>query len=656
MCFSVGIIQAPKQAIKRDQLAALHEGAQAMAHRARDGNGFYQTENIAIINGRLAFQDTSAQAALPRQNQDASVCLAFSGEITNFQELRERHLAKQPIPSRADSDVFLQMYEQEGIACLQRFTGMFAGCIVDNRKQRAYLFRDFYGITPLFYASDSHQQSSKPTILFSSEIKGLLAFPQVSRQLNRQAIYDLFTLAYIPGAQTPFQDIHELEAARYLEIDLHTMQSSLHEYYCLPAKTRSKKGCSPKQIIRNSRELLFQSVQRNLISDAPLGIALSGGVDSTGILAIASRLTSKPLSTFSLRIEGQGFDESKYQKIAVDAFSTTHQEVTVTLHEVEALLEKHLAYIDEPYGHGAAIPTYALAQTASEQVKGLLSGEGGDEVFAAYDTYSAWKVRRLYRQSTPAWMRTFLRKKAEQLPVQLGRLSLDFKTKRFLAGSELPPVESHLYWRHVLPDSLKQRLFLGEEYQKTSTRFSDYFTALDEVDELNRLSYVDIKNFFVGDLMVKNDRMVFAHSLEGRYPYMDRELVDYVLQLPADLRFKGFSRRWLQKQILQDLIPAPILKRKKVGLEMPYAQWLLNPNSSMAKRYFTRDNIGFSGLFQVEVFFELYEQHKRGQHDWGRFLWTMLLFLVWQKQYVQTDTHKQWRNEASARKPTSTFI
>jgi asparagine synthase (glutamine-hydrolysing) len=620
MCGIAGIIKLDGD-LDQDEKSWLSPMMKNLIHRGPDQSGRNENGQVLLGNLRLKLMDLSEAASLPMKDESENVILAFNGEISNFVELEEKFnlRKKYHFKSQSDTEVLLYLYKELGISCLEHLSGMFAFILHDKTLNKIFVVRDFFGINPVFYASHNL------TWLISSEIKAIKELNIINNDINIQAIYDLYTLAYIPGEQTPYQHIKELKPGHYLEFDLNQSSVGEVQYFKLAFK---KKEWSEKKAIESTRETLLLSTERHLRSDAPIGAMCSGGIDTSSLIGMVKHLgKSADFHTFSLSIQDLAFDESAYQKIMVEYAGTNHHQINVDLNDIIENFYTHLAFMDEPYGHGAALPTFLLAKKAKNHVKALLSGEGGDELFNAYETHGAQYWRKHY-QKIPSWIQKTVSSFAHALPVSMEKLSLDFKLKRFCEGAILPIEESHLYWRHVLKDHWKEQLFKNP-YQSTYRLSRELFAENQHLDDYSQLSSWDIEYFFYGDLMVKNDRMCMAHSVESRFPYMDRIVTDLVLSIPSEYKMKGSRRRHLQKEAMKPFLPKRIYERDGFGLELPYNKWFLGPLKSLYAPYFNKDFFEHLPFLKWSTFESLFKAHQEKRVDVGRFLWTTLILCAW---------------------------
>ena len=605
----------------------------ALRHRGPDQAGIHCEERAVLGNSRLRIIDLSPQADLPMASEDRGVWLAYNGMVTNFRELKVKYGLKTR--GASDSEVVLRLYEKLGARLVGELSGMFAFCILDQPGQKALLVRDGYGLRPVFYAVQDG------ILYFASELKALLEVPGLGSELDHEALWHYLSLGYIPGRRTPFRDIRELPGGHLLEVDLKTGAWSERRHYKIdyrPDDTLDERECALEV-----RRLLRASVERNLHADAPVGLTLSGGVDTSSLLALAKELgVSSRLHTYSLRMTEPSFDESRFQKIMVDFARPIHHEISVRPQDIAETLLSCVAHLDEPTANGAAIPTFLLAREAGRQVRVLLSGEGGDELFNAYETHRAYNARRLYRALVPSWARGALRELAGALPVSHRKLSFDFLSKRFTEGAEKSVPAAHFYWRHALSDREKTRLWRGVPGPETSGLFQDLYDRLDFADPLDRLSFIDLEYYFIDDLMVKNDRMIAAHSLEGRFPLMDRALVDFVSRTPSRFRLKGLSGRRLQKRAMEGLLPPAIAARQNMGLELPHSRWFFSELRPLAERYFNREAVERSGLLDYEGVKGLWQEHLARRKDNGRALWCILNFQAWYDLFVHERSYRRY--------------
>ncbi|MCU0917175.1 MAG: asparagine synthase (glutamine-hydrolyzing) [Planctomycetes bacterium] len=612
----------------------LERMAASLRHRGPEASGFHRDPACRLAHRRLSIIDLSAAGRQPMANEDGTVWLACNGEIYNFRDLRTQFGldGKHCFRSRTDTEVLLHLYEEKGIDCVKQLNGMYAFALWDTRTRTLYLARDPFGVKPLFYLRHGG------AFYFGSEIKALLAVPGFQPRPSLEALHHFLAFDYVPGALTAFEGISELRPGHVMSLGPTDGEPRLERFYDLEYEIDAHLG--ETQAVERSRALLTQAVQRQLVADVPVGVMLSGGIDSSALTALMARVRGDAdFHTFSLAFDEPSFDESSYARLVARHIGTKHHEIRVTPRQVQDLLPTCLGCIDEPYADGSAIPTYLLAQCARQFVTVLLSGEGGDEFFAGYDTHAAYRVRQLYRRIPPGLRQGLIRPLVDRLPVSHRRLSLDFKAKRFVRGAELDIPQSHFYWRVVLSEEAK-RLVLAEpqrfqQYAPSHQFFSDAYARCEAQDTLNRLLYIDCSYHLPDDLMIKNDRMTMAHSLEARVPFTDTDLVTFLATVPVAYKMPGLRRKHLLRSALKGLLPDAVLKKKKLGLEMPYSRWLRAELRGVGEAVLSDSRLRATGIFNPAGVRKLWDEHQALHTDHGRALWGLINYLLWHELYIE---------------------
>ncbi len=648
MCgFAGGLLLNPQQFHSSGLLERM--GA-VLAHRGPDDNGSVIQGPCGFVHRRLSIIDLSRSGHQPMSNEDESIWIAYNGEVYNFRELRRQynldadgHIFK----SGTDTEVLIHLYETLGEDFLKELNGMYSLALWDGRKGKLILARDPFGIKPLFYTTTGEG------FWFASEIKALLEVDGVERKPSLEALYHFLSYDYVPDALTPFENIHELLPGRAISIDRESGKRK--EWRFFDFDYTEDKTISSEFALVHSRELLEKAVERTLISDVPVGVMLSGGMDSSALTALMAKARGdSDFHTFSLGFEDKSFDESDYAEIVAEAVGTHHHRIIVTPDRVAGLLPRYLAHIDEPYGDGSAIPTWLLAEKASSLVTVLLSGEAGDEVYSGYDTHAAFKARKLYRKTVPGFIRqSLIRNLVRRLPVSHKKLSFEFKAKRFTEGAELDMPASHFFWRVVLSDDARREVLRNPErfdgFHDSSQFFSDIFEACKTDSDLNRLLCIDTSCHLPHDLMIKNDRMTMAHSIEARVPFTDVELFRFLAKVPAKLKFPGMQKKYLLRNSMKGILPDCIIKKKKVGLEMPYSKWIREELKEITMEYLSPTRLNATGLFNAEGVQKLWMQHDRQEKDHGRALWGILNYMMWYEMYISTSDYKSYINPGVVR-------
>lgn len=634
MCGIAGVVgldqpldEADRRTVGR-MLARLH-------HRGPDHTAQCDDGRVCFGHTRLRLIDPSPAADQPMRNDDDTCWLTYNGEVTNFRELEAKHRLRERyrFRSASDTETVLRLWESLGAAAPAEFSGQYAFALYDRRRRTVRLVRDPFGQRPLFYAQLPHR------LYFASEIKALLAVPGLTRQLNPEGLYHYFALGYLPDEHTPFAAIRELPGGGALEIAVDSGTLTRHPPAGLDWRLNDR--ISYPEAVAGVRDRLADAVRRNLIADAPVGLTLSGGLDSSGLLALAhAQGASRGLHAFSLTFDEPDFDESRQQQVMVSRTGVAWHPVRVTPAAAHGVLRDHLLCLDEPTGNGGVIPSLLLARAAAPYVRALLSGEGGDEIFGGYATHGAAALRTLYRRWLPGPARAALRALCARLPESDQRLNLPFLLRRFTTGAELDPAAAHIHWRHALTDAQQRACLPGwHDVPPTADLFRARFAASAGRDDLTRLTRLDLELYLFGDLMPKNDRTMMACSIEARFPYLDLPLVAFAAALPAayKVRRAGFSRRRVQKRALAPLLPRSILRHRKLGLELPYARWFRGPWRALGEEYFSPGRLARPGIFATAAVGQLWAEHQRGRADHGRALWTIFTFLLWHELFVESD-------------------
>ncbi len=632
MCGIAGILR-PRGTELQDDASLLERMTDVLRHRGPNDRGTWQNEHISLGHRRLSIIDLSALGRQPMANEDGSLQITFNGEIYNFRELKQKYrLAEKGhvFRSKTDTEVMLHLYEELGTRMFAELNGMFAFALWDGNRKQLHLVRDPFGVKPLFYAWH------RGKVYFGSEIKSILQVADFPRKVDLQALHDFLTFDYIPGAQTAFEGIKEVPPGHAMTIGL---DGRVQEERFWEPSYNEDDSITEAQAIAASRDLLDQAVHRQLVADVPIGVLLSGGMDSSTVVALMQRHTDEPIHTYSVGFEDQSFNELPAARIMAEQFRTIHREVIVTPQLVREMLPRYLDYIDEPYADGSAIPTYYVCQLAKDEVVVVLSGEGGDEAFSGYETHAAYKVSRWFR-TIPRFIRNgIIRPLVNCLPVSHKKLSLEFKLKRFLGGQDLEPAQAHLWWRIVLNETQKRELYSPQvlerlQAQPSDRHFVETFKRARGRDVLNRLLYLDTSVFLPDDLMIKNDRMSMAHSLEARVPMTDPDLTEYLSRVPARIKLPRLRKKHLMRKAMEGILPTAIINKKKVGLEMPYSRWFKNELKDVLLNYCGGDRVRATGLFRPEGVQRIIDEHLGNRLDHGRVLWGLLNFMMWHERYI----------------------
>ena len=604
-----------------------------LQHRGPDNADVVDDGRCGLAHRRLSIIDTS-----PAGHQPMSVGpiqLVTNGEIYNFRALAKTHGFNSILRSQTDTEVLLHLIEQYGIhTALKEIDGMYAFAVWNKQTSTLHLARDPFGVKPLF------AMVHDGALWFASEIKPLLLAPGFKRKPSLKAMHHFLSFDYIPGAMTAFEGIHEIRPGHMWTVN--STSGHIEQDPFFQTDWTVDPSIDRATAVAESRRLLTAAVDRQLVSDVPLGVMLSGGIDSSTLVALtAQQKGHADFDTFAIGFSDDSFNESDHAQTMATHVGTRHHKIEVTAEDVQSLMTRHLVHIDEPYADGSAIPTYMLAQYAKDHVTVLLSGEGGDEMFSGYDTHAASVARNWYRR-TPGWIRRGLVAPITKLlPVSHQKLSFEFKAKRFVHGAEFDVAHAHYAWREVLSEATKTSLWkdpdLFANFPHSHTLFQDAWADCDSPHELARLLHIDRTFHLPDDLMVKNDRMTMAHSIEARVPFCDTELVRFLATVPPSLLMDGLKPKAILRQAFQDLLPPIITKRKKMGLEMPYSSLMRGKLRDYTESVLTTQRLQATGLYKSDAVQRLLSDHLDMNVDHGRALWGIISTVLWHELYIQSD-------------------
>ncbi|MBN1586919.1 MAG: asparagine synthase (glutamine-hydrolyzing) [Candidatus Omnitrophica bacterium] len=597
---------------------------QALRHRGPDDEGIHLSGSMGLGHCRLKVIDLSPAAHQPMANEDQTLWLSYNGEIYNFRELRAGLAAKgHRFRSQSDGEVLLHLYEELGCDFLKPVLGMFAVSLWDEKRQRLLLARDRMGEKPLHYAQFAGG------FTFASELKALRAVPELPLERSTPALRTYLGLGYIPAPQTIYQGVHKLLPAHYLVFE----NGEVYEKAYWEAPAELDPGLTERGAAQLLRQTLQSAVEAQLVSDRPLGVFLSGGLDSSSIVACQSRAGQKGMKSFCIRVQGRGFDESDYAKQVAKIFGTDHHEITLEIDAVKQLLPRLYDVLDEPFADYAFIPNYLLSEFASRDVAVVLGGDGGDELFAGYPTYVAHKMAEAYVK-LPQNLRRVLRAGIARLPVSHSYLSLDFCLKRFVDHAGFTNPERHYRWMSCFNSEMQEALLsepgmpadgAGELFE----RFYKELPSSRDEDWLERLLALERRFFLPGYMLTKVDRASMAHGLEVRSPFLNQEMVKFASAVPAAMKIRGITTKSLLRRAFCQELPREILNRRKHGLGVPIARWISGPLRTMVASLLGRDRLEAGGLFSPVYVSRLLAEHFSAKADHSRQLWALLMFQLW---------------------------
>jgi len=633
MCGVVGFLTSKAPEIPdRDILKGMRD---TMVHRGPDDSGEFVRPFggvgpfVFLGHRRLSIIDLSG-GHQPLSNEDGTVWVVFNGEIYNFFGLNEELKRKgHQFKTRSDTEVIVHAYEEYGEGCFQRFNGMFAIAIWDEQRKRLILARDRLGKKPLYY---SHMNE---TFLFASELKAIMAYPAFSRKVDSLSLMKYLFFEFIPAPHTIFKDAKKVLPASYLIWD--GKETKVTEYWSPFNRQEPKEDLSLAEAESRITELLRQSVRSRLISDVPLGIFLSGGIDSSAITALAQKENPGKIKTFSIGFEDASFDESKYSLLASRHIGTEHHAQTMTSADLLNIVPRLPDILDEPMADASILPTYLLSKFAREHVTVALGGDGGDELFAGYPTYLAHKFADQYERCL-GFAHPVLAFLAKLLPVSDDNISFDFKVKKFLSGIGYPDGIRNSVWLGSFSFSENERVLspgIGPQFNRDrlaeDIRF--YERKFPLTDRLTRLQYLDLKLYLQESILVKVDRASMASSLEVRAPFLDHQLVEFVMGLPPKWKLNGFTSKYILKEVMKNFLPDEVVRRKKKGFGVPIAKWVKGPLKELFEDLLSFDRIKREGFLDPRCVATLLQDHLGNKKDNRKQLWTLLVWELWMNRY-----------------------
>lgn len=597
-------------------------------HRGPDDEGLLVKKNFGIGMRRLSIIDL-ATGHQPISNEDGSIWIVFNGEIYNHLELRNELIQKgHKFKTNTDTEAIVHAYEEYGESCPEKLNGMFGFAILDFKNQTLFLARDRLGIKPLYYYHDSEK------FAFGSELKSILQIEGVPRNVDLRALDIYLTFEYIPSPFSIFEKISKLPPGHSLT--LRNGKISIKEYWDLQF---AEKQASEDELCERLIELLQDAVKIRLMSDVPLGAFLSGGIDSSTIVALMSRVMDRPVKTFSIGFKEDTYNEAEYARTVARHFKTKHHEQIIEPNALE-LTENLVGFLDEPFGDFSIFPTYLVSKMAREFVTVSLSGDGGDELFAGYDTYLANKMAGSYERIPRFMHKGLIEPVLDRIPPTEKKKGLINRAKRFSEGMRLPADLQHTRWMIFLQEAEKLRLYSQDMQHELKGVDSfefirNYFRRSQTSDDLNRQLYVDIKSYLVDDILVKVDRMSMATSLEARVPFLDHRFVEFTATIPSSLKLKGKGTKYLLKKAMSPHLPQEILTRGKEGFSIPIKNWLKNELRDLMQDVLSPDKVKREGFFEPTFVEQLKEEHLTGKENHSHRLWAMMVFGIWQDIYLR---------------------
>ena len=616
MCGICGIVALDGGPVDSAPLAGMSD---AIRHRGPDSEGSVVDGPVALAIRRLSIIDLEG-GDQPIGNEDGSVQVVYNGELYNYRELRaglERRGHR--FATRSDTEVLVHLYEELGPAFADGLRGMFALALWDARRRRLVLARDRFGIKPLHYGIAGGE------LRFASELKAL---PR--GEVDLDALEAFLAFNSIPAPLTIWRDTRKLPAGHVLVWE--GGEPRVEPFAnVLPAQADAVRMDDERELAEELRARLRDSVRAHLIADVPVGVLLSGGIDSGALAALAAQESSERVQTFSIGFEERSFDELERARLVAERYDTDHHELVLRPNAAE-LLPALAETFDEPFADSSALPTYLVSELASRDVKVALSGEGGDELFGGYHTYAADLLAERVGGLAP-----LARPLVERLPSSNAKASLDYRAKRFVGAAELPPLERHHAWKEIFSPDARAALVAPERRGRLDPvdLLRARFRESDGAELLARLQDFDRAIYLADDLLVKTDRASMAHSLEARVPYLDPVVAELALALPTRLKVRGLAKKRLLRRAVAPLLPRSIVHGRKRGFSIPAAAWLRGELEPFAREVLSPDTVRRQGFFQPQAVTRLIDDHVSGREDLSRQLWGLLSFALWHERWAK---------------------
>lgn len=632
MCGIAGWITLKNSNAYDDTDAMLHSMCERIVHRGPDSEGLWWDDTVALGMRRLSVIDLKT-GDQPVFSEDGTVVVMMNGELYNYREVRAE-LEKDRIMfvTKTDTEILPHLYKKYGDAFIEHVNGMYAFSLWDLARKRLILARDRFGEKPLYYGIFDGK------LIWASELKALTAHPAVNTELDLNALRHYLSFDYVPAPLSIYKGIYKLPAAHILTVENGEIKT--HRYW--DVKDHAAKDGKVETLAEKAeelRDLLSDSVRMRLVSDVPLGILLSGGIDSSTVAAFAVQHATERVKTFSIGFEEDSFDESRYARLVAKHLDTEHYEDKLSATTAGDLIEDIGKWLDEPLSDGSLIPTFLLARFVRKYVTVALGGDGGDELFAGYPMYRAHKIASMYRL-VPGFVRNGLvRPAVEKLPVSHRNLSFDYKAKRFVRAAELDPVARHHSWFGSFALGDQDDLLTREVREQAS---ADIYAAARDVYEkspvkgdLARMQYLDVNFYLAEDILTKVDRSAMQVSLETRAPFLDPRIADYAFSLPMKYKLRGSNGKVILKKAVEPLLPSTIIQRQKKGFGIPIAAWLRGRLRYLLHDLLSPDRLKEQGIFEPAYVDRLVSEHEQGIVSHHKELWTLLVFQLWSRNFLK---------------------
>jgi len=644
MCGIAGWINLKQSDSNDGAEPVLHSMCETILHRGPNSEGLWIDDTVALGMRRLSVIDLKT-GDQPVFNCDKSVIVMMNGELYNYREVRaELEKKGHKFTTKSDTEILPHLYEEYGDGLLEHVNGMYAFSLWDSKQKKLIIARDRFGEKPLYYGVFDGK------LIWASELKAILAHPAVNPELDLNALRHYVSFDYVPAPMSIFKGIHKLPAAHVLTVENGEVRTRRYwdiswspTNFSLSNKASGSGAASNLSLTDSARELrdlLSDAVRMRLVSDVPLGILLSGGIDSSTVAAFAVQHATERVKTFSIGFEEDSFDESKYARQVAKHLDTEHYEEKLSATTAGDLISEIGKWLDEPMSDGSLIPTYLLSQFVRKHVTVALGGDGGDELFAGYPMYYAHTVAAKYK-SVPAFLRSGLIEPiVNALPVSTNNMSFDYKAKRFVRAAKFDDVERHHSWFGSFSIDQHDQLFSKDVLAQTDADIyrgvRELVGASDAKNVIEQMQYADINYYLAEDILTKVDRAAMSVSLETRAPFLDPRVGQFAASIPVEYKLKGKSGKVILKEAMKDLLPHDILHRPKKGFGIPIAEWLKGRLNPLMHEMLDEKRLKEQGLFDSEYVQKLIGEHESGKASNHKELWTLLVFQLWCDNFLSS--------------------
>ncbi len=597
----------------------------SISYRGPNDRGIFIHDNVGLGHRRLSILDLSPLGHQPMKNEAEDICIVFNGEIYNHQALKSQLKEKHHFIGHSDTEVIIHLYEEVGERVFEMLQGMFALAIHDMRKGKMYIARDRMGKKPLFWGIHNS------TFIFGSELKVLMEHPSFIKEIDPESLNLYFTYEYIPTPHSIFKNTYKLEPATYIEWNGKSVKKNVFWKPTFLPKTSSFSD-SLDQLDGE----LESAVSTRMIADVPIGIFLSGGIDSSAIAYYAQKVSKTKVKTFSIGFKEASFDESKYARCVAQHLGTDHYEKILSAQDGLELIPKIYSILDEPMADPSLVPTYLLSQFTKEKVTVALGGDGGDELFCGYDTFTAHRLSSVYSLIPKIIRIHIIEPLLLRLPVSLANMSFDFKVKKFIQGFNGNPSHRNARWLGAFSHSYRMSLFKKKYVDMNEYKDVDINHAQSDSNNFYDMLSLEYQRMYMMDqILVKVDRASMFNSLEVRAPFLDTRVVDLANHMPTSFKFRGFKKKYILKKLMEGKLPHEVIYRKKKGFGLPISEWICGDLKPMVLDCLGRESLEKIGIFNVDYVQKILNEHFEKRRDNRKYIWTLLVFVLWWKKWVQ---------------------